>query len=172
MVVADFGDLVGDSLLAAGITEAFRVDLSQSPLVRVMSARQVAGALERMEQPPNAALNAALARELAAREGAKAIVTGSVANVGGSFTVNVQLVSTAQGEVLAALRETAAGFVRAAGGGRPREQGASARIGESLAVAAVVAAAPAGDHRVARGAPEVHGGSATHARGPAARRDS
>ena len=108
VVVADFGDLVGDSLLAAGITEAFRVDLSQSPLVRVMSARQMAAALERMERPPNAALNATLARELAAREGAKAIVTGSVANVGGSFTVNVQLVSTAQGEVLAALRETAA----------------------------------------------------------------
>ena len=108
VVVADFGDLVGDSLLAAGITEAFRVDLSQSPLVRVLSARQVAGALERMERQPDAPLDAALARELAAREGAKAIVTGSVANVGGSFTVNVQLVSTAQGEVLAALRETAA----------------------------------------------------------------
>jgi DNA-binding SARP family transcriptional activator/tetratricopeptide (TPR) repeat protein len=107
VVVADFDDLVGDSLLAAGITEAFRVDLSQSPLVRVLSARQVAGALERMERQPDARLDAALARELAAREGAKAIVTGSVANVGGSFTVNVQLVSTAQGEVLAALRETA-----------------------------------------------------------------
>ena len=107
VVVADFNDLVGDSLLAAGITEAFRVDLSQSPLVRVLSARQVAAALERMERRPDTLVDVALARELAAREGAKAIVTGSVANVGGSFTVNVQLVSTAQGEVLAALRETA-----------------------------------------------------------------
>jgi len=108
LVVADFSNLVGDSLLAAGITEAFRVDLSQSPFVRVLSARQVSGALERMERRPDTTLSEPLAREVAEREGAKAIVTGKVANVAGAFTVSVELVSTARGELLAALRETAA----------------------------------------------------------------
>lgn len=108
VVVADFANLVGDSLLAAGITEAFRVDLTQSPLVRVLSARQVAGALERMERRPDTTLSEPLAREVAEREGAKAIVAGSVANVTGAFTVSVQLLSTARGEALVALRETAA----------------------------------------------------------------
>ena len=107
VVVADFANLVRDSLLAAGITEAFRVDLSQSPIVRVLSARHVAAALERMERPRDAVLSEEVARELAVREGAKAIVIGSIANVAGAFTVNVKLVSTERGDVLAALRETA-----------------------------------------------------------------
>ncbi|HEX5077173.1 MAG TPA: BTAD domain-containing putative transcriptional regulator [Gemmatimonadaceae bacterium] len=108
VIVADFVNLAGDSLLAAGITEAFRVDLSQSPLVRVMSPRQVATALERMRQPAGAALSDSVAREIALREGAKAIVTGSVANMAGAFTVTASLVSSERGEVLAAVRETAA----------------------------------------------------------------
>ena len=108
LVVADFSDLAGDSLLAAGITEAFRVDLSQSPIVRVLSARQVAGVLERMQRPRDTPLSEELAREVAAREGAKAIVTGSIANVAGAFSVNVKLVSTERGDVLAAFREAAA----------------------------------------------------------------
>src|SRR5687768_10872080 len=106
VVVAEFANLSGDSLLAAGITEAFRVDVSQSPIVRVLSARQVAGALQRMERTPDTPLDDALAREVAEREGAKAIVTGSVANVAGAFTVSVQLLSTDKGDVLAAIRET------------------------------------------------------------------
>ena len=108
VVVADFANLVGDSLLTAGITDAFRVDLSQTPLVRVLSARQVASALTRMERRPDTTLSEPLAREVAEREGAKAIVTGSVANVAGAFTVNVELTSATEGNVLAAVRETAA----------------------------------------------------------------
>ena len=107
LVVAEFANLAGDSLLSAGITEAFRVDLSQSPLIRVLSTRQVAGALGRMERPPDAVLTDSLARDVAMREGAKAIVTGSIAKVGGAFTVSVQLVGTERGDVLAAFRETA-----------------------------------------------------------------
>jgi len=108
VVVSDFVNLAGDSLLAAAITEAFRVDLTQSPFVRVLSARQVSGVLERMERRPDTTLSEPLAREVAEREGAKAIVVGSVANVAGTFTVTVQLESAARGDVLAALRETAA----------------------------------------------------------------
>jgi DNA-binding SARP family transcriptional activator/TolB-like protein len=107
VVVADFANLVGDSLLAAGITDVFRVDLSQSPLVRVLSSQQMSAALARMERRPDTTLSEPLARELAEREGAKAIVNGSVTSVGSAFTVSVRLVSTAQGELLASLRETA-----------------------------------------------------------------
>jgi eukaryotic-like serine/threonine-protein kinase len=132
LVVADFSDLVSDSLLAAGITEAFRVDLSQSPIVRVLSARQVSGALERMRRPRDAALNEELARELAVREGAKAIVTGSIANVAGAFTVNVKLVSTERGDVLAAFRESAADSSELLAAVDRASKQLRNRIGESL----------------------------------------
>jgi DNA-binding SARP family transcriptional activator/TolB-like protein/Tfp pilus assembly protein PilF len=107
VVVAEFANLSGDSLLSAGITEAFRIDLSQSPIVRVLSGGQIASALQRMERAPDTPLHDALARELAEREGAKAVVTGTVANVAGVFTVSAQLTSAPKGDVLVAIRETA-----------------------------------------------------------------
>ena len=45
------------------------------------------------------------------REGAKAIVTGSVANVAGGFTVNVKIVSAERGDVLAAFLRCSSGVV-------------------------------------------------------------
>jgi serine/threonine protein kinase/tetratricopeptide (TPR) repeat protein len=108
ILVADFTDRTGDPALAAAITEAFRIDLSQSPLVRVLTPRQVRLSLEGMERTPDVALDDSLAREVAAREGVKAIVTGSVSRVAGAYAVSAQLVSARSGEALAAVRETAA----------------------------------------------------------------
>jgi hypothetical protein len=50
LLIADFLDTGRDTALAIAITDAFRVDLAQSPNVRVMTPRQVRGALERMER--------------------------------------------------------------------------------------------------------------------------
>ena len=132
VVVAEFANLSGDSLLAAAITEAFRVDLSQSPIVRVLSGRQVSGALQRMERAPDTPLDDALARELAEREGAKAIVTGSVANVAGSFTVSAQLLGSRNGDVLAAIRETAPDSSHLMAAVDRASKALRRRIGESL----------------------------------------
>ena len=93
LILADFANLVGDSTLAVAVTEAFRVDLSQSPVVRVLTPPQVNGALARMERAPGAPLTDSLAREIALREGAKAIVTGAIAKIGNAYTVSVQLIA-------------------------------------------------------------------------------
>jgi DNA-binding SARP family transcriptional activator/TolB-like protein len=132
LVVADFANLAGDTLLAAAITEAFRVDLSQSPMVRVLTPRQVASALARMERPATTPVDDSLAREIATREGAKAVVAGSVAKVASAYTVNLRLVSTDKGEVMAAFRETApdsTGLIDAVDRASKRLRH---RIGESL----------------------------------------
>jgi DNA-binding SARP family transcriptional activator/TolB-like protein len=132
LLVADFANLAADTLLAAAITEAFRVDLSQSTMVRVLTPRQVASALARMELPATTTVDDSLAREIATREGAKAVVAGSVAKVASAYTVSVQLMSTERGEVLASFRETASdstGLIDAVD--RASKQ-LRRRIGESL----------------------------------------
>jgi eukaryotic-like serine/threonine-protein kinase len=107
ILVADFADHVGDTALAATISEAFRVELTQSPFVRVLSSRQLRSALTRMELSPNLMLDDTLARELAMREGLKAYVTGSISKAGGRYSINSQLVSAEKGDLLAAVHETA-----------------------------------------------------------------
>jgi serine/threonine protein kinase/tetratricopeptide (TPR) repeat protein len=132
ILVADFTDLAGDSTLARALTEAFRTDLAQSPLVQVMTPRQVRSSLARMERGPDAVLDDSLAREVAAREGVKAFVSGSVARVGGSYTLTVQLIGALQGEALTGLRETArdsSGLIAAVD---RASKGLRHRIGESL----------------------------------------
>ncbi len=107
LLVADFENRTSDSTLAASVTEAFRIDLAQSPLVRLMEGSSVAQALRRMERDPDARLDAALARDIAEREGAKAVVTGEIAPLGRGYVLSARLVSTADGATLVALREAA-----------------------------------------------------------------
>ena len=132
VLVADFHNRTRDTLLGGAVTEALRVDLGQSRVVRVMSAQQVQSALRRMDRAADGALADSLVREVALREGATAYITGDVAALGARYSISAQLVSAESGEVLTAMRETAAdstGLLAALS----RLSGAMrTRIGESL----------------------------------------
>jgi serine/threonine-protein kinase len=132
VLIADFESRTQDSLVGPAVTEAFRIDFAGSAVVTVMTPDRVSGALSRMRRPATTRLDVALAREVAIREGVKAIVTGQVSKLSGSFLLSAQLVSAATGDVLAAHRETAADSTQVIAAidrlsGKLRE-----RIGESL----------------------------------------
>lgn len=107
LVVADLESTTGDTLLARASTEALRIDLAQSPAVRILEARQVAAVLRRMQRPPEARLNAALATEVAEREGASAVVAGEINGFGRGFVLTVRLLAAKNGSELIPLRENA-----------------------------------------------------------------
>src|SRR2546426_449690 len=132
LVLADFENRTADSTLGPSLTEALRVDLAQSGVIRLLDAAAVGQALGRMGRAPGAPLDLTLARELAQREGAKAVVHGQIDPLGRGYVVSAELVSAADGAALVSLRETAQddGAIIAAVdrlSGRLRE-----RIGESL----------------------------------------
>ncbi len=132
VIVADFENRTPDSTLGGSVTEAFRIDLGQSKVVRVLASAAVSGALERMQKSPGAPVTLAVAREIAAREGAKAVIAGEISSVGKSYVLVARVVNAADGNELVALRETApddGGIVEALDrlSGKVRE-----RIGESL----------------------------------------
>ena len=107
VILAEFESRTGDSLLAWAATEAFRIDLSQSDMVRVLEPAFVADALMRMERNPDSEIDFQLAREIAQREGIAAIVDGNINSAGGTFMLSARLISADTGEELAAFRETA-----------------------------------------------------------------
>jgi tetratricopeptide (TPR) repeat protein len=108
IVVADFDNRTADSSLGQSVTEAFRIDLAQTPVVRILSTTEIGGALTRMQRDDATPVTAALAREIAAREGAKAIVAGDIGALGKSYVLSARVLSAADGSELVALRETAA----------------------------------------------------------------
>jgi len=105
VIVAEFSS--SDSTLARAATEAFRIDLSQSPVVRVMEPAFVTEALVRMERPRDTRITPEVASELAQREGVPAIVSGEINPVGAGYVLTVQLLAADGEAVLASERETA-----------------------------------------------------------------
>jgi eukaryotic-like serine/threonine-protein kinase len=132
LLIADFRDTGGDTALAIAITEAFRVDLTQSPNVQVLTPRQVGSALERLERSADLAVNDSLAREIALREAVKAFVVGRISNIAGSWTLTVELVGAESGDVLAAVRETASDSTDLIGAVDRASERLRYRLGESL----------------------------------------
>ena len=107
IIIADFVDRSGDTTLAAAVTEALRVDLGQSPTVSLVQVRELTEAFGRMQREPPATMTVSDAREVATREGIKAIVSGEINSVGGSYLLSAQLLDATSGDVLLPLRETA-----------------------------------------------------------------
>jgi DNA-binding SARP family transcriptional activator/TolB-like protein len=107
LLIADFSPTNGDTALAVAITEAFRIDLQQSPNVQVLTPRQVRVALQGLERPADVALDDTLAREVAVREGVKAFVVGRVSGIGSGYALTMELVGAESGEALTGVRETA-----------------------------------------------------------------
>jgi tetratricopeptide (TPR) repeat protein len=132
IVIADFESATGDTLLAMAVTEALRTDLSQSPVVRVVEPEQLHRVLQRMRRETEAAIDYQLAREVAIRDGLKAIVAGEINSVGTGYVLTVRLVAVETGEVLVAYREAATDSARIISVIDQASKGLRERIGESL----------------------------------------
>lgn len=107
IVLAQFESATGDSLLAVTATEALRIDLSQSPVVRLAEPDRVQTALRRMRHDPAAPLTRARARELAVREGIQAVIGGELNRAGAGYMISAQVISSG-GSILTSHRVSAA----------------------------------------------------------------
>ncbi len=132
LVVADFRGPPGDSTLGSTVAEALRTDLGQSSSLEVMTRATVRDILRLMQRPVESAVHYDLAREIATREGAKAVLDGEIVKLGNSYVVSTRLVSTLDGVELATFRQTADGedsLIEALG---ELSRDIRGRIGESL----------------------------------------
>jgi tetratricopeptide (TPR) repeat protein len=108
LLLANFQNRSTDSTLGPTLAEAFRIDLSQSPTVKLVEAQVVTDELQRMRRAPGTTLDLTLARELALRLGVKAVLSGQIDPVGHGWVLSASLVSAGDGQVLTGARETAA----------------------------------------------------------------
>ncbi|MGW8282015.1 MAG: tetratricopeptide repeat protein [Gemmatimonadota bacterium] len=97
-----------DPGLAATATEALRIDLSQSNVVKVVEPAVIARVLDRMQIESGTVLDEELAREIAIREGWPAVIVGEINEAGGRYVLSAKLLAADDGSELLSLRETAA----------------------------------------------------------------
>jgi tetratricopeptide (TPR) repeat protein len=132
LLVADFTNTSSDTTIAPVVTEAFRTALGQSRSISVFQSTQLRDVLRRMQKPLDTKVDFAVAREIASREGLKAVVLGDVISFGGNFVVSVRLLSPQTGEELASFRETAKGDAELLSTIDKLARDLRAKIGESL----------------------------------------
>ncbi len=107
LVLAEFENETEDESLARVVTEGLWIQLSQSPVLRLADEADIERVLERMRRGSEDGVGADLAREIAAREGYKAVIVGTVTSAGGQYLFSARLVNAADGHALATFGSTA-----------------------------------------------------------------
>src|SRR5690606_39073951 len=93
VVVGDLKNLTGDTRFDDALQAAFRIGLEQSRYVNVLSDLQVRDALSRMERDPVATgIDRAIGSEVAQREGARALILPTIAEIGGRVRLSAEVV--------------------------------------------------------------------------------
>lgn len=109
VVLAEFENTSNDETLAEMVTEALRVDLAGSSIMTLVEPARIQDVLGRMGRDRGASLDPELAREVAIRDGFKAVIDGTVGSAGTGYIFVATLVAAEDGSVLATFRETADG---------------------------------------------------------------
>ena len=92
VVVGDLRNLTGDPRLDESLEQAFRISLEQSRYVNVLSDLKVRETMQRMQRPDDAKVDRASGSEIALRDGARALLLPTVAEVGGRLRVSAEVV--------------------------------------------------------------------------------
>jgi tetratricopeptide (TPR) repeat protein len=101
VVLADFANSTGDPVFDDALKEALAVQLAQSPLLNILSDRRVNETLGEMGRPPGERLTKDVAREICQRVGSKAVLGGSIAQIGSRFHLTLNAVNCATADSLA-----------------------------------------------------------------------
>ena len=133
IVLADFDNTTGDVVFEGALKQALAVQLAQSPFLNILSDRKVGETLRLMGRQPSDRITQEVARELCVRTGSKAIILGSISNLGGQYVIGVDAVGCNTGDTLAKEQEEAAtkqDVLKALGQAAASMRG---KLGESLA---------------------------------------
>src|SRR5690606_37004076 len=97
-----------DPTLGATVAEALRTDLAQSKALTVVPRSVIREQLTLMRRTADTTVPFDLAQQIASREGAKAVLDGSITQLGQSYVISARLVPTLGGNDLASFRQEVA----------------------------------------------------------------
>jgi eukaryotic-like serine/threonine-protein kinase len=101
VLLTDFVNTTADPVFDGTLKKAVAVDLGQSPYVNVFPDQKVKQTLQLMGRSPDERITSEIGREICQREGIKAMLTGSIANVGSQYVITLEAVNPANGDALA-----------------------------------------------------------------------
>jgi eukaryotic-like serine/threonine-protein kinase len=101
VVLADFANSTGDPVFDGTLRQGLAFQLEQSPFLKIMDDAQMQRDLGLMRLPPGTRITNRIAHEICLRDGAAAMIDGSIAGLGKSYVVTVQAITCQAGATLA-----------------------------------------------------------------------
>ena len=92
ILITDFENLTGDEIFDRSLNAALTVSIQQSNYVNVFPRSRVKETLQRMQKQKADSLDEALGREVALREGIKALVVPSINRIGEVYVLSTRIV--------------------------------------------------------------------------------
>ncbi len=104
IVRADFTNSTGDPIFDSGLNIGLRVELEQTPFLNVLTPNKVRGALQQINLPENERLTPEVARKVCLHTNSRALVSGSIADAGNQYAIELRAINCETGETLVRTR--------------------------------------------------------------------
>jgi eukaryotic-like serine/threonine-protein kinase len=101
VLVTDFVNTTGDSAFDGTLKQALTVELEESPYLSVFPEERVQQTLRLMGRPADEKVTTQIGREISQRNAVKAVLSGSIANLGADYVITLTAVNAANGVSLA-----------------------------------------------------------------------
>jgi serine/threonine protein kinase/Flp pilus assembly protein TadD len=98
IILADFINHTGDPVFDTTLNQALQIELEQSPVINIVSQQHLAQSVKYLGKPEGTTVTPEIAREIGVREGIKAILTGTIANLGKQYVVTLTAQNTVTGD--------------------------------------------------------------------------
>ncbi|HTF43924.1 MAG TPA: protein kinase [Terriglobales bacterium] len=101
ILVTDFVNTTADPVFDGTLKNALAVDLEQSPYLNVFPEQKVRQTLQFMGRRQDERITTDVGREICLRDGIKAMLNGTIANLGTRYVITLEAVNASSGESLA-----------------------------------------------------------------------
>ncbi|MBA3769531.1 MAG: protein kinase, partial [Blastocatellia bacterium] len=132
ILLADFVNTTGDAVFDLTLKQALAVQLGQTPFLNIYPDDRIQETLRLMSRKPDERITKDVAREICERNGIKAMLLGSVANLGNNYVITLEALNPRTGEALAREQTEAAGKEQVLGKLGEAATKLREKLGESL----------------------------------------
>lgn len=101
ILIAEFDNKTGDTVFDSTLKQALAMHLAQSPFFNVFSDQKARETLEYMSCAPDERVVGKVAREICERRGIKAMLSGSIAQLGSHYIIGLEAINAHTGDVIA-----------------------------------------------------------------------
>ena len=100
VVIADFTNTTGEPVFDDTLKEALDVQLRQSPYLTVLPDQRIQGTLRLMGRKPGDRLTREITRDLCQRTASKAMIGGSISQLGASYVISLDATNCRSGDTI------------------------------------------------------------------------